>query len=401
MMAPKRSLELMTQALDALTEHVEATPDPLAFPLNSTRIDYLPAELILPDPVQARRVLPEAIHVAFHSQQLTPVQALQELVRSAQLAARQNGRPFTSVIDLLADLGSEVSDEAELPKYTPEEQLVRDLVTLAATIRDDGQVNPLTVIDVSPGITRLFRIETGERRYWASWLLREFLSGYTGDGTIPCIILKAGQASVFRQARENMARAGLSAIAMARQAALLLMAVHGIPKPDYAVGHDFYRQALELDLRDKREHTDNILAAMGGISRSYFSRLKRLLALSDEAMELADLHQLDEAQLRYVLTLDPENHAEMVRQIIQFKLSMKQVKEMCEQNDDESAAEVEAKPSRGSLQLAKLMRSIETLTAHDLTQALLIQEKDVYFAKARLQGLKRLLNDVERQLEVT
>lgn len=80
--------------------------------------------------------------------------------------------------------------------------LIRDLVTLAATIRDDGQVNPPTVIDVSQGVTRLFRIQTGERRFWASWLLRKFLPGYTGDGTIPCIIIKSSQASVFRQARE-------------------------------------------------------------------------------------------------------------------------------------------------------------------------------------------------------
>ena len=49
--------------------------------------------------------------------------------------------------------------------------LLRDLVTLAVTIRDDGQVNPLTVVDATEGVTRLYRIETGERRYWASWRL--------------------------------------------------------------------------------------------------------------------------------------------------------------------------------------------------------------------------------------
>ena len=38
---------------------------------------------------------------------------------------------------------------------------------------------------------------------------------------IPCIIIPAERSSVFRQAKENTARSGLSAIAMARQAATL------------------------------------------------------------------------------------------------------------------------------------------------------------------------------------
>jgi septum formation inhibitor-activating ATPase MinD len=33
---------------------------------------------------------------------------------------------------------------------------------IAVTIRDDGQVNLLTVVDVSEGVVRQFRIETGE-----------------------------------------------------------------------------------------------------------------------------------------------------------------------------------------------------------------------------------------------
>jgi hypothetical protein len=43
---------------------------------------------------------------------------------------------------------------------------------------------------------------------------------------------------------------------MARQAALLLLAIHDYEIPDGPVSNDFYRQALELDLRGKREYTD-------------------------------------------------------------------------------------------------------------------------------------------------
>ena len=58
-------------------------------------------------------------------------------------------------------------DSEESASYSPEETLLRELLTLALTIRDDGQVNPLTVVDVSQGVSFQFRIETGERRYWA------------------------------------------------------------------------------------------------------------------------------------------------------------------------------------------------------------------------------------------
>src|SRR5215207_1074344 len=122
--------------------------------------------MVRPDPVQPRRVLPEHIHLSFHNHRASPTQALRELVQLVQIAARQRGRPFHSVLELLPNIDEERDDLMNV-ELSPEEQLLRDLVNLAITIRDDGQVNPLTVVDVSQGVTRLFRIETGERRYWA------------------------------------------------------------------------------------------------------------------------------------------------------------------------------------------------------------------------------------------
>src|SRR5260221_2438039 len=270
---------------------------------SSLKIEYIPADLIRPDPIQPRRVLPEAIHLAFHSNRLTPTQALKELIQIAQVIARQNGRPFTSVLDLLPDETDSEALEVEPDRLSPEEHLVTDLVNLAMTLRDDGQVNPLTVVDVTQGVTRLYRIETGERRYWATWIVRDFLTGYEGDGTVPCIVIPSGRTSAFRQAKENTARAGLSAVAMARQDALLILAVHGIEKPDGTASNEFYRPAFQLDLRSKREYTADILAAMGGMSRVHFSRFKALLSLSDEAIELSDRHNLTEGQLRNVIAL--------------------------------------------------------------------------------------------------
>jgi hypothetical protein len=369
---------------------------PQTFNDNTLRVERILLEMVRPDPVQPRRVLPESIHLNFHNNRVTPTQALRELVQIVQIAARQRGRPFNNVLELLPN-GDDERDDEPAVNLSPEETLLRDLVNLAITIRDDGQVNPLTVVDVSQGVTRLFRIETGERRYWATWLLRDFIPGYTGDGMIPCIIIPANRSSVFRQAKENTARSGLTAVALARQAALLLLTVHGYEVPAYAVGNDFFRQALDLDLRTKREYTDTILSAMGGIKRAQFSLIKNLLRLSDEALELADRHAIEEFKLRHVVATPPEYHAEVVRQIIDFNLSAKQVMELCE--GDSAHQEKDADDvSPSATRMAKLTQTISATTPQELARALMRQEGDASIARARLQAMRKLLSDAERYL---
>ena len=360
------------------------------FQEDGLRVEYILLDLVRPDPVQPRRVLPEHIYWAFHSQQITPSEALLELIQAAQVAAQQQGRPFTSVLDLLG------SEDEELPHFTSEERLVRNLVNLAVTIRDDGQVNPLTVVEVSQGVVRQYRIETGERRYWATWLLRDYIPGYESDGTIPCITIPGERSSAFRQARENTARSGLSAIALARQAALPLLTVHGYDIPDGPVPLDFYRQALDLDLRGKREFTTDILAAMGGMSRQQFSRYKLLLRLSDEALELADHHQLDEGLLRPVIGLPVEQHADIVQQIIQHRLTVRQVMALCDSN---AVGTVKTDPiPKHTRHLVRILRTAQNAAPDQLAQLLLEQEKDVHLARARLHSFRQLLDATEECL---
>jgi len=392
-----------TARLDALlasvTEDMIGGEVVAQFQEQGLRVERILLELVRPDPIQPRRVLPERIHYSFHDSRLTPTQALREVVQAAQLAARQRGQPFDGLLDLLPNPDDDTDDDQK-SKPSPEENLLRDLVNLAITIRDDGQVNPLTVVDVTEGVTRRFRIETGERRYWATWLLRDFIPGYTGDGMIPCIIIPHDLASPFRQAKENTARTGLSAVAMARQAALLLLTVHGYELPGYAVTNDFYRQALELDLRGKREFTTEILAAMGGIGRMHLSRYKSLLKLSDDALELADRHNVDEKKLRYIVPLPQEYHAGVVRQIIDFELTSQQVKELCESGEtpeDDPAIHVDPIP-RSAMQILKASCKSRELTGNDLMRAALQQEKDPNLARARLLSLQKLLEEAIRQI---
>jgi hypothetical protein len=395
-MAAKPINQRIDDLLNSVTEDLMAGI-PQQFSDDTLRVERLLLELVRPDPVQPRRVMPEHLHFEFHNGRMTPTQALKGLVQQAQIAARQRGRPFSNVLELLPSPDGE--DDSESAHLSPEEQLLHDLVNLAVTIRDDGQVNPLTVVDVSNGMVQQFRIETGERRYWASWLLRDFIPNYSGDGMIPCIVIPTENTSVFRQARENTARSGLSAVALARQAALLLLTVHGYEIPNGAVNNDFYRQALELDLRGKREYTETILSAMGGIDKARFSHIKALLQLSDEAIELADRHDIDEKKLRYVIALPLEYHVEVVRQIVDMNLSSKQVKELCEGSDmEEIKDETLDKPPAAAIKVAKMTQTVHGLSGTDIAKALIRQEGDADIAFARLQALQRLLSEALKQL---
>jgi hypothetical protein len=399
-MPPKNNSQRVDDLLASVTADV-LNGHEQRFQDQGIRVERILLEMVRPDPVQPRRVLPEHLHVSFHQNRLTPTQALRELVQLVQVAARQRGRPFQNVLELLPNPDSENDGDAEV-KLSPEEQLLRDLVNLAVTIRDDGQVNPLTVVDVSQGVTRLFRIETGERRYWATWLMRDFLGSYMGDGMIPCIVISPTTASPFRQAKENTSRAGLNAIAMARQVALLLLHVHGFPMPEGPVNHDFYRQALELDLRGKREYTEMVYSALGGIGKMQFSQYKSLLRLCDEASEIADRHHMDEFRLRHIVDLEPQDQVEMLRQIIQLGLTAKQVKDLIENGKRAFTNSDDDLPSlpKAAVQMAKwVLKPDGEVDSYKIAEATLNIERDKTVAKARLRALREMLTQAEAYID--
>lgn len=392
-MAKKQDTDKLSELLANFNDDILGDDLPQHLGDDAVKVERILLDLVRPDPVQPRRVLPDRIHHAFHNNQLTPSQALRDLVQVAQVASRQRGQPFSNLLELLPDPDR---DEADA-KLTPEEELLRDLVNLAVTIRDDGQVNPITVIDVTQGVTRLYRIETGERRYWAAWLLRDFLPGYEADGMIDCIVVPADRSTVFRQAKENTARKGLSAIAMARQAALLLLTVNGFDIPDFAVDNDFYRQALEL--RIPRGEASEIYSAMGGIDKVYFSYIKNLLKLSDEALEFADRHNIEERRLRPLTDVDPDFHYELVRQIIDFNLTARQIEQLIAAGEEiekpADASDIEPEAYR----LAKIVKNRGRANASAIARALIKQEGNSELALAQARLMSQLYAEVAEWCE--
>ena len=221
------------------------------------------------------------------------------------------------------DRGSDLSVDSP-GQPGPEEDLLRSIVATAATIRHGGQVSPITVIEEDGG--SYYRIETGERRYWAHHWLNTWISN--GFEQIQCIVVEGG--SPWRQAAENTSRESLSAMALARQLATLLLDLYDIhPDYSYPVPNDWYRQALEF--RVPRGEGDHLRAALGGIERSQFNRIQSLLDLPDPVWELADRYRLEEKRLRSVLKLeDPDLQIQLVRLMIDKNLSADRVLQLVE-----------------------------------------------------------------------
>lgn len=370
-------------------------------PFKGLRVEYLNIDMIRPDPVQPRRILPEDLHTFLHSQKINPRQAIREFIERVKAHARSKGRPFSNPFELIT---TPEDENAEAPNdLAPEEKMLRDLLHLAVTLHQDGQVNPLTVIEIKQGAMQYFIIETGERRYWAAWLSREYDPLERHNGTIPCIIIPPNKTSPFRQAKENTSRQGLNAIAMARQVALLLLHVHGYEIPFGPVTMDFYRQALNLDLRGKREFTDMVLSALGGISKWYLSAYKSLLALCNDAVELADKHNIEEKKLRYLLDLGAEEQVEMLHQIVHLNLTAKQVQDLIQKgvpgqtfSDEDPIADL----PREIMQMAKLILKPDSLRdTQSLIRAVVGMEKDKHIAKARLATMRDLLDQALQQME--
>jgi putative transposase len=135
---------------------------------------------------------------------------------------------------------------------------------------------------------------------------------------------------------------------------------------------------------------------MGGIDKWRFRQFKSLLQLPDEALELADRHNVDEFRLRFVLHLPQESQAEMAQQIIRFKLTGRQVQEMCGKGVDGETSDGSDTLSPQVRRFVKSMRALNDTNEEEFVQGLLAEEKNTTIARARLESAEdeRLLNQI-------
>ena len=261
---------------------------------------------IEPDPNQGRWILPPEIRGRFHAHEIDAGEALALWRKVVERLVKQSAKA------------------AEIP----EARKLGEIEALAHSISAGGQVNPITVCRAGD----VWRIETGERRFWAhQWLVA--VEHDEEARKIPAIVRP--QLDPFRQAVENLHAAPLNAIGTARTIGRLILELsENTDRGRYSEGLlDWAASRQIAAARGPPKGLVKIRRAMGK-SADYVDNHRRLLLLPDESLELADRNDLSERQLRPVTKLkDAETQNRVVRLAVELHLPFNEIEWLCQQPD--------------------------------------------------------------------
>lgn len=285
----------------------------------------IPLEMIRLNPLNPRQVIPADILADYGG----VVRAVQATVERARKLYR-----FDHVTDLLSvdntvepdAIGNEFEPAPSEDDLPPLVARVRHWTRMAMSYKHDGQINPVTVIEVEP--SRKYEVESGDIRVISKAIESLYLQHEPTVTTVRCTITPADKVSVFRTSKENMLREPLKAIETAIQIGLLLLHVHGY---DLSQGYtpELLRKASELTLYGVDTTTkDQFYSALNDMNRSTMTRFKHLLRLSPEAMAYANDCDLELTKLSLVVSRLPEDqHFEAVRHIVTSKMTVDDLRE--------------------------------------------------------------------------
>ena len=252
---PSGEIDALVRGLGTVDKGFSSSEEPLL------QIDI---DRIRPHPTQPRSMLPSDLAKALAEGTISPQQALSAMEERAQNDAR------------LA-------------------RTLAGLRQLAQSIRMQGLINPITVIPESEAGETRFRLETGERRWLAHWLL--YLAGEEQFYRIKAVLADRSRSARARQLVENLQREDLNVIDKAR--AILAL-----------------KQEMEK-LRGSRvpwAEVEDIL----GISKVYRTYILASLRLCPEAQQLVRQFNLPERAIRSVVKLkDKKAQLDALRRIIE------------------------------------------------------------------------------------
>ncbi len=336
----------------------EKPPAPASPMIEESLVSVIPLDSILPDPYQSRGgVLPLSLMIPVYNGELSPAEALDQWIATLD----------------------------ESPLYR---QRYEALLDLAESIKQYGLVNPIHIYH-PPRQVNQYRIESGERRFWAHWLLaREDPAAYTDIRAI----IETGF-SIYRQVDENEDVSGLSTIGEARNTArLFLMELKVLPPSIGPVDADalylFYRQVTlpTVELIGQEYLPDGFwtkLTALTKKSRDALNERLNVFRLPREALEVADAASLNMLQLTEILRAErDEVMLELTELAVTHRLTGATLRKLARLSiDNDEAYEQEVAIIRG--QAAREKRKQGT--------ALEIHSKRLYQV---VRGLDRL-NDQE------
>jgi hypothetical protein len=259
------------------------------------RIERLSPSKMIPDRFQPRRILPSEIRRRFFEGEIDCYQAAREWLHLAK-----NDTGWKSQID--------------------------ELLAMGGSFEEHGQIKPITGVWVSTDDGGfVFRIETGERRYWAA-CLKVAEEESEEEPLLRVEVVK--EPSRHRQVIENRHAQSPSAVGQACEVAALMLEMKGIePDPTLADEYEYFRSALSR--RAPRGFWPSVEPVMQ-LSARRMQQLVDVLKLPTTLLELADRYRVPERVLREVLTLPEETWEEALWMAIQQGLTSEDIAQLAE-----------------------------------------------------------------------
>lgn len=257
------------------------------------RIERLRPSEMLPDRFQPRRLLPPALRTAFFSGKMNCYQTAMEWLALSR-----------------TDPGVH--------------QEVEKLLAMGSSFEAHGQIKSITGSWQSdPNGEYRFKIETGERRFWAACL--QYASSGAKDEPLLRVEVVA-HPTRQRQVLENRHAEPPSAVEQACEVASLILADLGMsPEDDIADDYDYFRlartQRMPAGLWER-------LTPIMQLTRPRMVQLLNILQLPSAQLDLADRYRLSERVLREVLAMPRDQWERMIRLSIQNQLTSDEVAEI-------------------------------------------------------------------------
>jgi hypothetical protein len=253
----------------------------------------IPLSLIHFDLEQPRRTIPLSIRQGWDG---SPAGIGDLTKRWHTLATQRLKHPIDAMKIVWGEEGlPESEDDDSLRQRAQHDGIVRSYLAtleLAASIRERGLTNPITVSAIPDG---RFLLETGERRVMAHHILRSLLLDKAADKIAAQTVTR----DLFRQAEENNQRVELAAIERARQIALLIMEVYRArghefqPITAFERDQDFYAQVADgYQFSVRGDDKDRLLAASGVPSSKQLRVYRGLLRIDADLWDQADESKL-------------------------------------------------------------------------------------------------------------
>ena len=243
---------------------------------NRQSVYRVPLSMVMPDRFQARFTLPYEIRNAFYDGEINWAEATRRW-----LAMAEQDRLVRRELDELTFLGD--------------------------SLHDTGQIKPVTGQVVTENGRDVFRMLTGERRFWAT-AIKAVKDGTQEEPYVLAII--DNQPTLEKQIAENMAYKALTQVGKARAAARIVLAANDIhPQPGQSE-FAFFRMVADYRLSDEtRQQLQDTLQ----LERTYYGRLMKFFDLPEHLLEICDRAEMPERVLREIMAYDPKTWEPAVR----------------------------------------------------------------------------------------